>query len=414
MNTTSKNIYVAPVSQIVIPDGIQGLIKSVARACIRHNDHLSGIVSQLSVAEPLDSFGDDVVDLDHVVMAVWSVMAEIGGEMHSFEKLSWKQCGRFEYSDPSALLGAASITKYIKQLIAASPLRGARPAYVPSAADNDSLVFSRVASAKGHLVVLEYPLFIPNLELYRQLEMRNTTSLLRLSLHGLGDDLFKSGDVTTWTRVMRKPQWLGNAGIDEKPISYVSAPYLWIYLGRLMGYDNIYNVFAALTDSCARELNSSLSADITFKDVANTLARHVYEAYRAPEISRFERGEFKRLADPERWRKIVQRFEESLQNAVITNSYAEPYWFNTIGNDVYSGWSAALDDELHTAFSPRERLNGRLPCSLTLSQTTLPSRIAGSLALMKIAGLISLGYVYGQEEFLEEFAITFGPNGIGH
>lgn len=413
MNTTSKNTYVAPVSQIVIPDGIQGLIKSVARTCLKHNDHLSGIVSQLNVAEPLDFLGDGAVDLDHVVMAVWSVMAEIGGEMHSFEKLSWKQCGRFEFNEPSALSGAVSISKYLKQLIAASPLRGARPAYVPSTSNSDSLIFSRIASAKGHLVVLEYPLFIPNLELYRQLEMRNTTNLLRLSLHGLGDDLFKSGDVTTWTRVMRKPQWLGNAGIDEKPISCVSAPYLWIYLGRLMGYDNIYNVFAALTESCTRELKSSLSTNITFKDVANTLACHVYEAYRAPEISHFERGEFKRLADPERWRKIVQRFEESFQNTVITKSYAEPYWFDTIGNDVYSGWSAALDEELHNAFSQRERLNGRLPCSLTLSQTTLPGRVAGSLALMKIAGLISLGYVYGQEEFIEEFAITFGPNGIG-
>lgn len=413
MNTTSKNTYVAPVAQIVIPDGIQGLIKSVARTCVKHNDHLSGIVSQLRVAEPLDFLGDDVQDLDHVVMAVWSVMAEIGGEMHSFEKLSWKQCGRFEFNDPSALLGALSISKYFKQLIAASPLRGARPAYVPSTPNVDSLIFSRLAISKGHLVVLEYPLFLPSLELYRQLETRNTTNFLRLSLHGLGDDLFKSGDVTTWTRVMRKPQWLGNAGIDEKPINYVSAPYLWIYLGRLMGYDNIYNVFAALTDSCTRELKSSLNTSITFKDVANTLACHIYEAYRAPEISRYERGEFKRLADPERWRKIVQRFENSFQNAVITNSYAEPFWFNTIGNDVYSGWSTAVDDELHNAFSQRERLNGRLPCSLTLSQTTLPSRIAGSLALMKIAGLISLGYVYGQEEFLEEFAITFGPNGIG-
>lgn len=37
MNTTSKNTYVAPVSQIVIPDGIQGLIKSVSRACLKLN-----------------------------------------------------------------------------------------------------------------------------------------------------------------------------------------------------------------------------------------------------------------------------------------------------------------------------------------------------------------------------------------
>lgn len=413
MKTTSKHTYVAPVGQIVIPDGIQGLINSVARACVRYNAHLSGIVSQLSVAEPLDFLGHEVQDLDHVVVAVWSVMAEIGGEMHSFEKLSWKQCGRFEVNDPSALSGALSISKYLKQLIAASPLRGARPAYVPSTPIVDSLIFSRLAISEDHLAVVEYPLFLPSLELYRQMEVRNTTSLLRLSLHGLGDDLFKSGDVTTWTRVMRKPQWLGNAGIDEKPINYVSAPYLWIYLGRLMGYDNMYNVFAALTDSCTRELRSSLSTDFNFEDVANTLACHIYEAYRAPEISRYERGEFKRLADPERWREIVRRFEKSFQNAVITDSYAEPYWFNTIGNDVYSSWSSALDDELHNAFSQRERLNGRLPCSLTLSQTTLPSRVAGSLALMKIAGLISLGYVYGQEEFLEEFAITFGPNGIG-
>ena len=393
----SKQNYVRPVSIKVD----YALMKSVAKSAEKmdkslfalHNRGLFSIVNWSESQRAEFAAEDYLGDIIHLPMIpFYSVISGCLDDYKDLSKSDWKRCGVTYVEDIRSILNPNSVALALDEVFTSSGLHYARPAYAPRSAYFDAVNLHRYDTRGLKLSAVDYPLTVRSRATDAALKSDDDNTIVIGKAIGIDllDFLFNHDSRKNWENNVKNLRLVPHMDVIDDPVHEVSAPFVWLNVGRVIGRKDAVRVCDAWTGVLA-DTASHVKSDSRVALVDGTIAAMVDLMF-----TDFMGEDYSHIFDSAEWFGWVARLQLSFV-APPKQSTAR-YWLGNKLPEVLNAkvgvdWLAALSRAI-------DELSNSSRAHITLITDSMSREMVANLFCLKVALIMSVGYVYGQAEVL--------------